>query len=225
MKNEAVFFDLDKTISAVATEMNVSFHLFKKGIFSLKDIFNVLKETLKYNFHITRDFHTTKENIIRLVMGGHDVAEMKKVYGEYFDRHLKKKIFPEMLEEILAHKKEARQLVIISASLDFIVEEFCRYLGIDAFYASRLEIKDNRYTGNVTEKIYMGKNKHEAVLDYAETHEVDLERSYAYGDYYEDYHMLSLVGHPVAVNPDQRLEAIATRNSWTIKSCELSASS
>ena len=43
------------------------------------------------------------------------------------------------------------------------------------------------------------------MVDYATTRGVDLAESYAYSDSVTDVPMLSVVGHPVAVNPDKDL--------------------
>ena len=45
---------------------------------------------------------------------------------------------------------------------------------------------------------------------------LDLSASYAYTDSASDLPMLEAVGHPVAVNPDAKLERHARRNGWPI---------
>jgi HAD superfamily hydrolase (TIGR01490 family) len=217
--NTAVFFDLDKTISAVPTEKYFALHLFRKGIIRFKDLAQIVWETLKYDLYITRDFGRIKRTLIRIIMKNQDAGRMKAVYKEYFDNYLKSRIFPDMVQEIAVHKANNRKLVIISASLDFIVEEYCRYFGMDAFYAARLQIENNTFTGETLGRIYMGRTKHEAVQDFAVLHSIDLDKSYAYGDYIEDSHMLCLVGNPVAVNPDKKLLELASQNQWLVKNC------
>ena len=46
----------------------------------------------------------------------------------------------------------------------------------------------------------------------AAEHGFDLSRSYAYGNHHTDAHKLALFGHPVAVNPDEKLRRIAREN-------------
>ena len=52
-------------------------------------------------------------------------------------------------------------------------------------------------------------DKARAVQELAEREGIDLAASYAYSDSESDLPMLRLVGHPVAVNPDRELFAIA----------------
>jgi len=44
----------------------------------------------------------------------------------------------------------------------------------------------------------------------------DLERSFAYSDSVTDVHMLEVVGHPHAVNPDKELRRIAKEREWPV---------
>jgi phosphoserine phosphatase len=45
---------------------------------------------------------------------------------------------------------------------------------------------------------------------------IDWSSSYAYGDGGGDAHMLEMVGHPVAVYPDESLKAVAEQRGWQI---------
>jgi len=45
----------------------------------------------------------------------------------------------------------------------------------------------------------------------------DLEESKAYADSGYDSPILFLVGHPIAVNPDEQLLEIARKNNWKIR--------
>ncbi|HUG85076.1 MAG TPA: hypothetical protein VMM13_10950, partial [Euzebya sp.] len=44
----------------------------------------------------------------------------------------------------------------------------------------------------------------------------DLAQSYSYSDSASDLPMMQMVGHPVAVNPDRPLMAIAHRRGWPV---------
>ena len=55
------------------------------------------------------------------------------------------------------------------------------------------------------------------IRELAEEHGYDLSASYAYSDSFTDLPMLELVGHPVAVNPDGELRAVATERGWPIR--------
>jgi phosphoserine phosphatase len=58
------------------------------------------------------------------------------------------------------------------------------------------------------------KAKSHALKTAAATHNLDLAKSYAYGNSTADVPMLESVAHPQAVNPSRRLARIARQNNW-----------
>ncbi len=71
-------------------------------------------------------------------------------------------------------------------------------------------------TGRVIPPIIEGAHKALAIRDYCVRHGLALEKSFAYSDSFSDYHMLAVVGHPAAVNPDTRLAGVARAYEWPI---------
>ena len=80
-----------------------------------------------------------------------------------------------------------------------------------------LEVIKEEITGRCVGSNPYGENKAELVQRLAETHNFDLNESYAYGNHHSDAHKLKRVGHPVAVNPDRKLREIAVANNWQIE--------
>jgi putative phosphoserine phosphatase/1-acylglycerol-3-phosphate O-acyltransferase len=62
-----------------------------------------------------------------------------------------------------------------------------------------------------------GRGKLQAVRAWASTHDVDLAESWAYSDSFFDVPLLEAVGHPVAVNPDLRLQGVAFVRRWPVR--------
>ncbi len=107
--------------------------------------------------------------------------------------------------------------MIVSASGAEVVEPIGQMLGADRVVATRMEIVDGKYTGNIDYYAY-AEEKARAIEHLAETVGYDLAESYAYSDSVTDVHMLEVVGHPFAVNPDRELRRIATANEWPVLS-------
>jgi phosphoserine phosphatase len=108
-------------------------------------------------------------------------------------------------------------VVVVSASPEEIVRPLCRFLGIDAVIATSSEVdEEGRYTGKIEHYAY-GPGKAEAMTSMAEDEGLDLDASYAYSDSITDLPMLEVVGHPVVVNPDAALRAIADERGWEIR--------
>ena len=73
---------------------------------------------------------------------------------------------------------------------------------------------DGVYTGRLVGDMLHGRPR-PSVL--AGREGLDLERCYAYSDSSNDIPMLSLVGHPCAVNPDGALHSHAKANGWRVR--------
>ena len=71
-------------------------------------------------------------------------------------------------------------------------------------------------TGAVGGPFIYGEGKVDAMRRFADDHDIDLDSSYAYSDSVSDLPMLRAVGHPVVVNPDEDLTAIAREEGWRV---------
>jgi HAD superfamily hydrolase (TIGR01490 family) len=138
---------------------------------------------------------------------------------EVFDRVLRRALYPGS-RELVARCREQGDVVLISGALDFLMERLRDYLGATHVIANRLEIKDNFATGRLLRPVVAGPEKARLVRDHARIHGHDLAECFAYSDSYSDVPMLSVVGHPAAVNPDAKLARLARTYSWPIVTLE-----
>src|SRR5208283_2897489 len=88
--------------------------------------------------------------------------------------------------------------------------------GATGVIANRLEIKDGYATGKLLRPIVAGPEKARLIREWAKGHGHDLADCFAYSDSYSDLPMLSVVGHPCAVNPDLRLGKLASTYAWPV---------
>ena len=135
--------------------------------------------------------------------------------------------FPEALSRIAWHQAQNHCVCIVSGTLAVLARELLAQLPapID-IVATELEtasgyLADTQniapvFTGSLSGPHMTGLAKARAVWRYAESHAIDLPKSFAYGDRNADLPMLDAVGHPIAVNPSKRLARIARENNWEI---------
>ncbi len=135
---------------------------------------------------------------------------------ELFEEVLKPAVFPGTFELIKASKKVGQKQVVLTGALDFTVARLIDYLGIDDFVANRLEFVNGYATGRILPPVMASATKAKWMREYAEKNDINLSESYSYSDSISDLPMLSIVGHPVAVNPDFRLKQTATQHDWAI---------
>ena len=142
------------------------------------------------------------------ILAGFSVEEMQTLVGDAMEPVLRPLVYAEPLHLVQHHRERGERVYIVSATLQEIVEHIADDLGFDGAIGSTCEIVDGRYTGRSLRAAH-GEGKARALRELAGVDGLDLESSTAYSDSYSDLPFLEAVGHPVAVNPDRRLRAIA----------------
>jgi HAD superfamily hydrolase (TIGR01490 family) len=135
---------------------------------------------------------------------------------ELFEEVLKPAVYDGTPELIQSSKKIGLRQVVITGALDFTIERLMEHLGIDDFKANRLEFVNGYATGRILPPVMASATKATWMREYAEREGLNLSESYAYSDSISDLPMLSIVGHPAAVNPDFRLKQTALQHDWAI---------
>ena len=106
--------------------------------------------------------------------------------------------------------------MIVSGNLDIMIEPLAKHLGIDDILTNRLEFRKDIATGRLMPPILVGAQKVRVMQEYAQKWDLDMMKSYAFSDSFSDYPMLSVVGHPAAVNPDRKLLRSARAFDWPV---------
>ncbi|MGO8876104.1 MAG: HAD-IB family hydrolase [Acidimicrobiales bacterium] len=120
---------------------------------------------------------------------------------------------PGLLDE---HRRAGHLLVLATTTPEDLVRPLAELLGMDDVIATRYGRSDGAYTGRLDGSFVWGFGKLKSLRAWANRHDVDLSESFAYSDSINDVPMLSAVGHPVAVNPDLALHAMATLRRWPV---------
>jgi HAD superfamily hydrolase (TIGR01490 family) len=135
---------------------------------------------------------------------------------ELFETVLRPAVFPGTPGLIRKSKSLGLRQVVVTGALDISVEPLMRHLGIEDYAANRLEFVNGVATGRLLPPVLAAATKANWIRTFAEREGISLSESYAYSDSMSDLPMLSLVGHPAAVNPDMRLRQTAIHHDWPI---------
>jgi HAD superfamily hydrolase (TIGR01490 family) len=135
---------------------------------------------------------------------------------EAFDSVMKRAVYPGARDLVQRSRAEGHEVVLVSGALDFLMERLARHLGATAIIANRLDFKDGYATGKLLRPVVAGPEKARLIREWAREHGQDLADCFAYSDSYSDVPMLSVVGHPCAVNPDLRLAKLALTYDWPV---------
>ncbi|MBM3305396.1 MAG: HAD-IB family hydrolase [Candidatus Aminicenantes bacterium] len=144
-----------------------------------------------------------------------ETPETVQLWAREFGRVFLRKAVPDGLrEKILGLKQDGCRVVLLSGSLQILVDELKERLGAEILIGGELEAADEKLTGRKTGIHPYGREKVAALYSRIDPRAVDWERSWALADRISDLPVLELVGNPVAVHPDRRLRRLARKRGW-----------
>lgn len=210
----AAFFDLDKTIIATSSATAFSRGFLAEGLLTRR---NVLRTAVAQFLYLVGGADAVQTERLRAnlsrTVAGWPVSQVSQVVAETLHQAIDPTVYAEAVALIEEHHAAGHDVVIVSASGSEIVEPIAAVLGADHVVATRMQVLDGRYTGEIDFYAY-GENKALAIRELAGRHGYDLDASFAYSDSITDAPMLGAVGHGFAVNPDRALRRVAQENGW-----------
>jgi HAD superfamily hydrolase (TIGR01490 family) len=213
----AAFYDLEGTL--VSTNLVHTLGFYAQRQQGLWQTVKKSAETLaKLPFFAATDFYS--RNVFNEVFfrsyKGLSEDRLRYFSDDLFEKVLKPAIYDGTFELIETSKKIGLRQVVLTGALDFTIERLMDYLGIDEVAPNRLEFVNGYATGRILPPVMASATKAIWIREYAEREGINLSDSYAYSDSISDLPMLSIVGHPAAVNPDFRLKQTALQHDWAI---------
>jgi HAD superfamily hydrolase (TIGR01490 family) len=145
---------------------------------------------------------------------GADEAGLHRIVRDRLGDALLRRSHPQAIRQVRKHRAAGHRTVLITGTIDVLVEPLAGLF--DEIVASRLHVRDGRYSGFLESPPLVGEARAAWLRKYAETAGVHLDASYAYGDSYSDRPLLEAVGNPVAVNPDPHLYRHAKSKRWEV---------
>ncbi|HEY6637888.1 MAG TPA: HAD-IB family hydrolase [Solirubrobacterales bacterium] len=213
----AAFFDLDKTLMAGSSGMVFARVANRKGFVPRGQLAKWGLDHLRYRLRGSSDEQTNA------------VLEVaKRIFAEIPERDVERmapevlagilpRIYPLMLDEVHRHQDEGRATFIVSAAGNDLVKTLAAVLGMEGGIGTRWAVgSDGKYTGEMEGPFVYGNGKVEAMRQFADKHDIDMDASYAYSDSVSDLPMLRSVGNAVVVNPDGPLVEIARQEGWRV---------
>jgi len=181
------FFDFDGTITK-----QDSFAMFLRYCFGdIKFVLNMLilsPVIIVYKLHLLSN-QNMKTFIFSYFFKNMNASEFKKKATSFSLEKIKLIVREEALNKILWHKKNGDTVVIVSASIDHWLKPWCTDNNIDLI-ATKIEIKNNKLTGNLIGKNCFGPEK---VIRIKKIYDLNAyDNIYAYGDTRGDKEMLEI---------------------------------
>ena len=203
-------FDLDGTLIRTSSEQVFLSYLLSHGEIPIPNLLAWVSNFLK-----VKSLPEAKSN--KIYLRGLAQERLHEIARRCFVDTLRPSIAPHISDLIQAHRADGRTVILMSGSLSLLVQPFHEHFQTDLMVAHELEAVDGKLTGKRVGLHPFAENKAKLAQQLATEHGFDLSRSYAYGNHHTDAHKLELFGHPVAVNPDQKLRRIAIEKGWQIE--------
>ena len=215
----AAFFDVDNTIMQGASIFHLARGLHRRKFFTTGDIAKAAWQQFYFRFAGVEDpEHIAKARASALAfIAGHTVQELEEIGEEIFDENMADKIWPGTRALAQWHLDRGQQVWLVTAAPVEIASVIARRLGLTGALGTVSEHIDGVYTGELVGEMLHGEGKAVAIKAIADREGLVLDECYAYSDSSNDLPMLSLVGHPCAVNPDKALRAHAKSKGWRIR--------
>jgi len=207
MKNIGVFIDIDGTLYRNSLMVEHFKKLLKYEIIDPAIWHNIAKKTY-YNWDKRRgnyiDYLEEVATIYLSSMKGLNKRDMEFISNQVIE--LKgDRVYRFTRDQIKWHQSQKHMIFFISGSPDYLVSKMAEKYNATDFKGTTFFVDDKDcFTGEIA-KMWDSENKHEAIMEFTETYNIDLEASYAYGDTTGDFAMLKLVGNPIAINPAREL--------------------
>jgi HAD superfamily hydrolase (TIGR01490 family) len=213
----ASYFDVDGTLVRTNLVHPTLFYMYNQPspLQSLRKLGSALLNAPRLALAEVRDRRLFNEMLFN-VYAGVSEDRLLTLASEVVEQVLKPALFKGSRELVRQCHESGHRVVLISGALDIHMRLFAKEIGADDVIANKLEIKDRYATGKLMRPVVAGPEKAVLVREHAKQHGFDLEKCFAYSDSYSDVPMLSVVGHPAAVNPDSKLERLAQVYSWPI---------
>lgn len=208
------FFDLDHTLAGTVSGKELALAAYNKGLMKSSDLLSALWLSLVFRMKLI----PPEKAIIKMGswVKGIPVETMEELCREVAERIILPAVYHSVEGELYKHRMNNAGIVILSSTVEPVCRRLMEFLDLDDAICTRLEAANGILTGKPQGRFCFGAEKGIRMIEYCEKNNCELQDAWYYGDSISDLHALSIVGHPVCINPEKMLEKIAGKKGWDI---------
>ncbi len=151
------------------------------------------------------------------MLAGRSVAEWRPLRDAFVADRIAPRIGTAASAAVERHRARGDAIAVVTATHDFLAEGIVSLLGAPPLVATRCEVADGRFTGRVDGVPCFAAAKPGCVRDWLAAggrRWEDFGAVRFYSDSANDLPLLEAVSHPIVVDPDPRLAAVAAERGW-----------
>jgi len=214
MGNIVAYFDMDRTILSDSSGILYMRYLWRQGDVSRLAMLRAYWYAALYKLGYFN--YPAVAAKLAATAADNSEEETRAFCQRWFEEMAVNYIADKAVQRMEKHRAQGHLVTIISASTPYVVGPVAKHLGVGEYLCTQLEVVDGRFTGRIIEPACYGPGKVYWAQEYARRHNAELAQAYVYTDSHSDRALLERVGHPVAVNPDPRLKALAASHGWPV---------
>lgn len=150
------------------------------------------------------------------VLTQHSLEQLHSWRADFLKTVIEPMILDGKAQLLDKHRTAGDDLVIITATNDFITAPIADRLNVPTLIATNAEQMNGRYTGKLSGVPCYQAGKVTRLNAWLNQQGKKFENSYFYSDSINDLPLLELVDTPIAVTPDNKLRAHAEKSNWQI---------
>lgn len=212
-KNKIAIFDLDETLLADDSSRLWTRYLWDKKIvtdphFLKLDeqmIVDYYAENLDINQYLYQHLSYFKH---------HNINKINHWVNDFTKTKIQPLLYPEGMSIITQYRQQNIPVIIISATMSFLVHAIAKQLNADISMGIDMQIKDNYYTGYIEGIPTFREGKVDHLNRWKEANNINNTYIYFYTDSINDLPLCYQADNVTVINPDQQLAQISQMKNW-----------
>ncbi len=210
----AAFFDVDNTLlPGEASEVRFFRSLWRRGVVGWPELrasaWCLLRQAPPLSLQPLRER--------KLYLAGKPAQVIEPLGEEFCREELCPVVAAAGMSRMDEHRRAGHVIILITGSLDFLIEPIASALQVDRCIAAKPERVEGLYTGRLLAPLPYGEGKRRLIQQLASELDLDLRACFAYGDSPGDLEILETVGHPTVINPIRGMAGVAKRKGWPVQ--------
>jgi HAD superfamily hydrolase (TIGR01490 family) len=215
-------FDLDNTLLAGDSDYEWGQFLIEQGVLE-RDEYEAQNRTY-YEQYVagSLDIHEFLGFALR-PLAEHEPTDLARWHAEFMASRVRPMIGEPARELVRAHQRAGDLCAIITATNSFVTRPIANEFGVEHLIATEPESRGGRFTGRVAGTPCFREGKVTRLNEWLAARGGrlgDFSESSLYSDSHNDLPLLERVTRPVAVDPDERLAAVARERDWPVMSLQ-----
>ena len=211
-------FDLDNTLLAGDSDYEWGQFLVDRGVLQ-REAYEAQNRAFYEQYKAgTLDIHEFLGFALR-PLADHAPEELERWHREFMKQRIAPMMLPAARALVRRHLDGGDLCAIITSTNSFVTRPIAREFGVEHLIATEPESRDGRFTGRVAGIPCFREGKVKRLDEWLAGRGKrlgDFAESTLYSDSHNDLPLLERVSRPVAVDPDEKLAAVARKRGWAM---------